>query len=66
MISSFFGSLGSGEAQSKRPTAPGSLPAGLTGVNLFKDLNAAAIYFMLEGRLHIDLKYDTGAMKFSK
>jgi len=31
-----------------------------------RDLNAAAIYFMREGHLHIDLKYDTGTMKFSK
>jgi heat shock protein HslJ len=31
-----------------------------------KHLNAAAIYFMREGHLYIDLKYDTGTMKFSK
>lgn len=31
-----------------------------------KNLNAAAIYFMREGHLDIDLKYDTGTMKFSK
>jgi heat shock protein HslJ len=31
-----------------------------------KNLNAAAIYFMREGHLYIDLKYDTGTMKFSK
>jgi heat shock protein HslJ len=31
-----------------------------------RDLNAAAIYFMREGHLYIDLKYDTGTMKFAK
>ncbi|UCH23203.1 MAG: META domain-containing protein [Deltaproteobacteria bacterium] len=31
-----------------------------------KNLNAAAIYFMREGHLYIDLKYDSGTMKFSK
>ena len=32
----------------------------------YKDLNSAAIYFMREGQLYIDLKYDTGTMRFSK
>jgi heat shock protein HslJ len=31
-----------------------------------KNLNATAIYFMREGHLYIDLKYDTGTMKFAK
>ena len=31
-----------------------------------KDLNGAAIYFIREGGLYIDLKYDTGTMKFSR
>jgi heat shock protein HslJ len=29
-----------------------------------KDLNAATIYFMRNGNLYIDLKYDTGTMQF--
>ncbi len=29
-----------------------------------KDLNAASIYFMREGTLYIDLKYDSGTMEF--
>ena len=29
-------------------------------------LSAAAIYFIKEGDLFIDLKYDTGTMRFSK
>ena len=31
-----------------------------------KNLNSAAIYFMREGHLYIDLRYDTGTMKFAK
>jgi heat shock protein HslJ len=31
-----------------------------------KNLNAAAIYFMRDGQLYIDLKYDSGTMKFAK
>jgi hypothetical protein len=31
-----------------------------------KDLNAAVIYFIHEGNLYLDLKYDTGTMKFSR
>lgn len=31
-----------------------------------KNLNSAAIYFMRKGHLYIDLKYDTGTMKFAK
>jgi heat shock protein HslJ len=31
-----------------------------------KNLNAAAIYFMRDGHLYIDSKYDTGTMKFAK
>jgi heat shock protein HslJ len=30
-----------------------------------RDLNAAAIYFMRDDALYIDLKYDTGTMKFT-
>ncbi len=31
-----------------------------------RDLNSAAIYFMREGHLYIDLKYDTGTIKFAR
>jgi len=31
-----------------------------------RDLNSAAIYFIREGDLYIDLKYDSGTMKFSR
>jgi heat shock protein HslJ len=31
-----------------------------------KDLGAAAIYFFKDGFLYLDLKYDTGTMKFSR
>ena len=32
----------------------------------FKDLNAARIHFLQNGNLYIDLKYDTGTMKFGR
>jgi hypothetical protein len=31
-----------------------------------KHLNAAAIYFMREGQLYIDLKFDAATMELSK
>ncbi len=31
-----------------------------------KDLNAAEIYFFKDGNLYLDLKYDTGTMKFDR
>ena len=31
-----------------------------------KDLDAAAIYFFKDGFLYLDLKYDTGTMKFAR
>lgn len=31
-----------------------------------KDLNASTIYFFSDGDLYMDLKYDTGTMKFSR
>ena len=31
-----------------------------------KDLGAAAMYFFKDGSLYLDLKYDTGTMKFSR
>jgi len=31
-----------------------------------RDLGAAAIYFVREGKLYIDLKYDTGTMEFGR
>ena len=31
-----------------------------------RDLSGAAIYFMRQGRLYLDLKYDTGTMEFGR
>lgn len=31
-----------------------------------RDLSAAAIYFMRQGKLYLDLKYDTGTMEFGR
>ncbi len=31
-----------------------------------KDLNAASIFFFKDGNLYLDLKYDTGTMKFGQ
>ena len=31
-----------------------------------KDLNASKIYFFSDGNLYVDLKYDTGTMKFAR
>jgi len=31
-----------------------------------RDLGAAAIFFMRQGRLFLDLKYDTGTMEFGR
>jgi heat shock protein HslJ len=41
-------------------------PPGSLDRAFLKDLSAAAIYFIKNGDLYIDLKYDTGTMKFSK
>jgi heat shock protein HslJ len=40
---------------------PGSLDQAFR-----RDLGAAAIYFMRQGRLYLDLKYDTGTMEFGR
>jgi heat shock protein HslJ len=40
-------------------------PGSLDGVFL-RDLPAAGVYFMKNGRLFIDLKYDTGTMEFTR
>ncbi len=40
-------------------------PPDSLDANFLKDLDAAAIYFFNEGYLYLDLKYDTGTMKFS-
>jgi len=41
-------------------------PRGSLEGEFLRDLAAAATYFMAEGDLYIDLKFDTGTMKFSK
>jgi len=40
---------------------PGSLDRAF-----LRDLGSAAIYFMREGSLYLDLKYDTGTMEFGR
>ena len=40
---------------------PGSLER-----TFLRDLSGAAIYFMRQGRLYLDLKYDTGTMEFGR
>ena len=39
-------------------------PPGSLETNFLKDLGAAAIYFIREEILYIDLKYDSGTMAF--
>ena len=41
-------------------------PEGSLEDEFFKGLSAAAIYFIRNGELYIDLKYDSGTKKFSK
>jgi heat shock protein HslJ len=41
-------------------------PEGSLEDEFVKGLSAAAIYFFRNGDLYIDLKYDTGTMRFSK
>ncbi len=41
-------------------------PEGSLENEFVKGLSAAAIYFIKEGDLYIDLKYDSGSMRFSK
>jgi heat shock protein HslJ len=40
---------------------PGSLDR-----TFLRDLGAAAIYFMRQGKLYLDLKYDSGTMEFGR
>ena len=47
-------------------TTMAACPPGSLEDKFIKDLNAAAIYFKHEGNLYLDLKYDTGTMKFSR
>jgi heat shock protein HslJ len=41
-------------------------PEGSHGRTYIRDLNSAVIFFFKGGMLHLDLKYDTGTMRFSK
>ena len=47
-------------------TTRAACPPESLGQDFIKDLNAAARYFMEAGILYIDLKLDTGTMKFMK
>jgi len=40
-------------------------PPDSLDANFLKDLDAAVIYFFNDGNLYVDLKYDSGTMKFS-
>ena len=46
-------------------TTRAACPPGSLEGRYIRDLNAAAIYFMKDDALYIDLKYDTGTMKFT-
>jgi heat shock protein HslJ len=41
-------------------------PEGSLDEQFLKDLSAAAIFFLRDGELYVDLKYDTGTMRFRK
>jgi len=41
-------------------------PEGSLEDEFVRGLSASAIYFIIEGELYIDLKYDSGTMRFSK
>ena len=41
-------------------------PPGSLDQDFNKDLGAAAIYFFKDGFLYLDLKYDSGTMKFAR
>jgi heat shock protein HslJ len=47
-------------------TTRAACPSGSLEGQFIKDLNAAVIYFTRGGALYIDLKYDTGTMKFNR
>ena len=46
-------------------TTMAACPPGSLEGRYIRDLNAAAIYFTKDDALYIDLKYDTGTMKFT-
>ena len=41
-------------------------PEGSLEEEFVRGLSAATIYFIQEGDLYLDLKYDSGTMRFSK
>jgi len=47
-------------------TTRAACPPGSLEQRYIRDLNAAAVYFMEGDFLYIDLKYDTGTMKFTR
>jgi heat shock protein HslJ len=47
-------------------TTRAACPSGSLEMQFIKDLNAATIHFNKGEALYIDLKYDTGTMKFSR
>ncbi len=47
-------------------TTMAACPPGSLDRAFLKDLSAAALYFIKNGDLYLDLKYDTGTMKFAK
>jgi len=47
-------------------TTRAACPAESLEQRYIRDLNAAAIYFMRDEALYIDLKYDTGTMRFTR
>lgn len=47
-------------------TTRAACPPGSLEQRYIRDLNAAAIYFMRDEALYIDLKYDTGTMRFMR
>ena len=47
-------------------TTRAACPAGSLEQVFIRDLNAAVIYFMRDDALYIDLKFDTGTMRFMR
>ncbi len=47
-------------------TTQAMCPPGSLDQTFIKNLNSAGIYFFSEGDLYLDLKYDTGTMKFGR
>ena len=48
------------------PIHNGGMREGSLEEQFVRDLTAGALFFLKEGDLYIDLKYDTGTMKLSK